>query len=75
VASYKVKPSKPFAVFGALVGIAMLVFVLTNGIGRDNGFVWLWSAVCVGIVGFNLWAAFSKRGGTEVIESRSGEEA
>jgi len=73
VASYNVKPSKPFAVFGALVGVAMLVFVFTKGVGQDSGFLWLWAAVCVGIVGFNLWAAFSKRGSSEVVERRNAE--
>ncbi|MBE1577818.1 hypothetical protein ACFORH_11535 [Amycolatopsis roodepoortensis] len=68
MASFKVKPSKPVAVFGAVGGIAVLVFVLVSGIGRGNGFVWLWAALCVGVVGFNLWAAFSKRGATEVVE-------
>ncbi|WP_410581113.1 hypothetical protein [Amycolatopsis sp. lyj-108] len=73
MATYRVKPSKPFAVFGALVGVAMLVFVFVNGVGRNSGFLWLWAAVCVGIVGFNLWAAFSKRGASEVVEKRTTE--
>jgi hypothetical protein len=74
VASYNVKPSKPAAVFGAVGGMAMLVFVLVNGIGRGNGFVWLWAVLCVGVVGFNLWAAFSKRGATEVVERRTADK-
>ncbi|MFC9250170.1 hypothetical protein [Amycolatopsis thailandensis] len=73
MASYRVKPSKPVAIVGALIGIGMLVVVFVNGIGRDNGFIWLWAAACVAIVGFNLWAAFSKNGATEVIERRSTE--
>ncbi|AGM07237.1 hypothetical protein [Amycolatopsis keratiniphila] len=55
MASFKVKPSKPVAVFGAAGGMAVLVFVLASGIGRGNGFVW-------------LWAAFGRRGATEVVE-------
>lgn len=60
--------------FSAVGGTAMLVFVLVNGIGRGNGFVWLWAALCVGVVGFNLWAAFSKRGATEVVERSPAEK-
>ncbi|KZB88361.1 hypothetical protein [Amycolatopsis regifaucium] len=74
MASYNVKPSKPVALFGAVGGMAMLAFVLLSGIGRGNGFVWLWAALCVGVVGFNLWAAFSKRGATEVVERRTADE-
>ncbi|MEU3768078.1 hypothetical protein AB0E55_23755 [Amycolatopsis keratiniphila] len=61
MASYRVKPSKP---------VAILVVVFVNGIGRHSGFIWLWAAACVAIVGFNLWAAFSKNGATEVVERR-----
>ncbi|KFU80242.1 hypothetical protein SAMN04489729_7939 [Amycolatopsis lurida] len=72
--AYKVKPSKPVAVFSAVGGLAVLVFVLVNGIGRGNGFIWLWAALCVGVVGFNLWAAFSKRGATEVVERQHADK-
>ncbi|WP_233223895.1 hypothetical protein [Amycolatopsis sp. BJA-103] len=68
--SFSVKPSKPMAIFGAVFGAAILLFGLFSGIGRNNGFLWLWLAVGIGIIGFNLWAAFSKRGATEVIETR-----
>ncbi len=71
MASYKVKPSKPMAVFGALFGAAMLVVVLVTGFVRNSAFLWLWVAGCVAIIGFNLWAAFSKRGATEVVEHHS----
>jgi hypothetical protein len=34
----------------------------------NNGFLWLWVAMGVGIIGFNLWSAFSKRGATYVAD-------
>ncbi|MEU3623570.1 hypothetical protein [Amycolatopsis coloradensis] len=70
MSSYNVKPSKPVAIFGAVFGVALLLFGIFSGIGRNNGFLWLWVAAGVGIIGFNLWAAFSKRGATEVVETR-----
>ncbi len=69
MASFSVKPSKPMAIFGAVFGVAILLFGFFSGIGRNNGFLWLWLAAGVGIIGFNLWAAFSKRGATEIVET------
>jgi hypothetical protein len=69
VSSYRYKPSKPVAVFGAVFGAAILVFglvrMLDGGAARDGGgvaFLILWCVAGVAIIGFNLWAAFSKRG-------------
>ncbi|SEF23514.1 hypothetical protein SAMN05421837_102221 [Amycolatopsis pretoriensis] len=63
---YRIKPSKPSAVFGAIVGLAMIVVVLVRFPLREP-FVWLWLAVAVGVVGFSLWAAFAKRGAEKVV--------
>ncbi|WP_410648864.1 hypothetical protein [Amycolatopsis sp. cmx-4-54] len=74
MASFNVKPSKPVAIFGALFGVAILLFGVFSGIGRGNGFIWLWVAAGIAIMGFNLWAAFSKRGATEILESRDEDQ-
>ncbi|MBB5957428.1 hypothetical protein FHS29_004023 [Saccharothrix tamanrassetensis] len=63
----RIRPSKPAAVFGAVAGLAIVVFVLLK-FPKDNGFIWLWAAIGLGILGFNLWAAFAKRGATEVVD-------
>lgn len=63
----RIRPSRPMAVFGAVFGLAILIFgaVKMNGAG---GFFWLWLAGGLGIIAFNLWAAFSKKGATHVVE-------
>jgi len=63
---YRIKPSKPAAVFGAVVGVAVIIFVLVRFPLREP-FIWLWLAVAVGVVGFSLWAAFAKRGAEKVV--------
>jgi hypothetical protein len=63
---YRIKPSKPSAVFGAVVGVAMIIFVLVR-FPLSEPFIWLWLAVAVGVVGFSLWAAFAKRGAEKVV--------
>lgn len=63
---YRIKPSKPSAVFGAIVGVAMIIFVLLR-FPLGEPFVWLWVAVALGVVGFSLWSAFAKRGAEHVI--------
>lgn len=63
----RIRPSKPMAVFGALVGVAMLVVGLTSMSKADDPpvpFMVLWVVVLLGIVGFNLWAAFARGGHT-----------
>ncbi|MFB9684261.1 hypothetical protein [Amycolatopsis plumensis] len=69
MSSFRVKPSKPVAVFGAVFGVAILVFGFVNA-NKSGGFIWLWLIAGVAIIGFNLWAAFSKNGATEVISRR-----
>jgi hypothetical protein len=59
---WRMRPSKPQAVFTALVGVAIIVFGVTTVHG-NTAFMILWCAVGVGIIGMNLWAAFSPRGG------------
>jgi hypothetical protein len=58
--TWRFRPSKPSAVFGALVGVGMLVIGLTSI--KHGAFFVLWCVVVVGVIGFNLWAAFSPRG-------------
>jgi hypothetical protein len=58
---WRVKPSKPAALFGTVVGMAILVIGLTS-FHRFSAFMVLWVLICVGIIAFNLWAAFSPRG-------------
>jgi hypothetical protein len=55
------RPSKPAAVFGAIVGAGMIAFALSS---FENGgaFLIFWCAIVIGISGLNLWAAFSKNG-------------
>ncbi|OXM62463.1 hypothetical protein [Amycolatopsis vastitatis] len=70
MSSFNVKPSKPVAVFGAIFGVAVLVFGFVNGRNSSGGFIWLWLIAGVAIIAFNLWAAFSKNGATEVISRK-----
>ncbi|MFI6026654.1 hypothetical protein [Amycolatopsis magusensis] len=70
MSSFKVKPSKPAAIFGAIFGVAILVFGLVSNLGKSGGFIWLWVVAGVAIIAFNLWAAFSRNGATEVVERR-----
>jgi hypothetical protein len=65
---HRLRPSKPMAILGAILGVAMVVFGLVQFGGR-GGFIWLWAVFGIAIVGFNLWAAFAKRGATHVVES------
>ncbi|UJW32054.1 hypothetical protein L3Q67_44125 [Saccharothrix sp. AJ9571] len=68
MSSFKVRPSKPAAILGAIFGVAVILFVVLGGIGKGGPFIWLWVAGGLAIIGFNLWAAFGKRGATEVVE-------
>ena len=59
---YRYEPSKPMAVFGIVVGAAMIVFALTSFDGGDSSwFVWPWCAGVVALTGLNTWAAFSEK--------------
>ncbi|WP_219418384.1 hypothetical protein [Pseudonocardia nigra] len=64
----RIRPSKPAAVVGAIAGVAIVIFGVVQ-IGFDTPFVWLWAAIGIAIVAFNLWAAFAKRGATQVVET------
>ena len=71
MANYRVKPSKPVAVMGAIFGLAVMVVGLVTMINKD-GPVWgmiLWVVIAATITGFNLWAAFAKNGALQNIES------
>lgn len=69
--NYRVKPTKPAAIFSAVVGLAIVVFGVVNLRNKPNGhgFIWLWAVIGLAIVGFGLWSAFSKRGGSTIIST------
>ena len=75
MATYRVKPSKPIAVFGAVFGAVILVIgVVMVGSGGKNGwFIWVWLAFGIAIIAFNLWAAFAKKGSVQTITSDDDE--
>jgi ABC-type transport system involved in cytochrome c biogenesis permease subunit len=58
---YRFKPSKPVALFSTLVALLILVLGVTS-MHKVSPFAVVWMVVLVGIVLFNLWAAFSPRG-------------
>jgi hypothetical protein len=64
---WTVKPSKPVAVFGAIAGVAILVLGITS-MSKFTPFLAVWVALGVGIIAFNLWAAFSPRGGVYTVQ-------
>ncbi len=59
------------SVIVALVGAGMIVGVVSNGLLEEDGglFVIIWIAVCVAIIGFALFMAFSRKGSNDVILS------
>ncbi|MGY1812395.1 hypothetical protein [Blastococcus sp. SYSU D00820] len=62
MSSFRYKPSKPVAVLSALIGAAMIVFALTSLRDGPAWFLVVWCLFVAGIVGLNLWAAFSRNG-------------
>ena len=62
---------RPMAVAGAVVGVGILTFGWVQMRGSGNtGFQILWIVFGVAIITFNLWSAFSRRGGHYVAERR-----
>jgi hypothetical protein len=59
---WRVRPSKPQAVFTSIVAVAIMVFGAVN-VHSNTAFLILWLAVGIGIIAMNLWSAFSPRGG------------
>jgi hypothetical protein len=66
---WNVKPSKPAAVLSLVIGIGLLVVGLTS-FHKLGPFVVVWALALLGIIGFNLWAAFSSRGSAYSITTR-----
>ncbi len=70
--TYRLKPSKQQAVFTAIVGVVILTWAIIDFTrkGKANGFLAVWGLIMAAIVGFNIWAAFSKNGYTDRISVR-----
>ncbi|WP_205843717.1 hypothetical protein [Nakamurella deserti] len=72
--TYRVRPSKQMAVFGAVFGAVIVIVGLVQMAGSDaGGFVWLWAAFGVAIIAFNLWSAFGRHGHTQTITTDDGD--
>ena len=74
MATYRVRPSKPVAIVGAIGGAVILIaglFMVGTG-GKNGWFSWLWLAFGIAIICFNLWAAFAKNGSVQTISSDDG---
>jgi len=73
--TYRVRPSKPVAIFGAVFGVVILVVgIVAMGLGGKNGwFMWVWLALGIGIIVFNLWSAFGKNGHVQTLTSDDDE--
>ena len=65
---WRFRPSKPQAVFGALVGVGLLVVGITT-VNKNVPFLIFWCVVVVGITVLNLWAAFARHGSLYEAES------
>ena len=64
---FAVRPSKPMAVIGAVMGVGMMV---VGGLNIRGPFVFLWLAAVAAIIVFNLWSAFGRDGATSIVERR-----
>ncbi|WP_324277716.1 hypothetical protein [Blastococcus brunescens] len=69
MSTYRYKPSKPLAVFGAVFGAAIGGVRARPHAGRRRSpgrrglaFLVLWCVAGLAIIGFNLWAAFARNG-------------
>ncbi|WP_328466514.1 hypothetical protein OHA21_46455 [Actinoplanes sp. NBC_00393] len=61
------------AVAGAVVGAGILVFGAIQTSRTGNwGFLAFWLIFGIAIIAFNLWNAFSRKGGHYVVERRDG---
>lgn len=62
--SVRVRPAKPVAVTSALVGVGALVYGIARFVQADrfSWFLVLLTIFGVSVIGFNLWAAFAKKG-------------
>ncbi len=67
----RVRPSKPTAVLGAAFGVMVMIIGLI-GLWHSKHvspwFVVVWIGLSVGAIGFNLWAAFAKKGRIYTLE-------
>jgi hypothetical protein len=70
----RIRPAKPMAVMSAVAGVVILTIGIVAFVAGDEdlpvGFLALWVALGVAIVGFNLWAAFGKGGHIYSVEDR-----
>jgi hypothetical protein len=65
----RIRPSKPVAAFGAVFGLAILIWGGAAVGGSAGGFLWIWVAAGLAIIAVNLWVAFGRRGAVQVIEN------
>jgi ABC-type transport system involved in cytochrome c biogenesis permease subunit len=68
---YRLKPTRPGALFATLVSIAILIVGVTSFRGFSP-IEAVWVVVLVGVVAFNLWAAFAPRGGLYTLQQERG---
>jgi hypothetical protein len=66
------RPSKPQAIFVALVGVGLLVVGIAS-VNDNVPFLIFWCVVVVGIVSLNVWSAFA-RGGSLYHADSSGDQ-
>jgi hypothetical protein len=63
---FEMRPSKPYAVFVAIFGLALLIFGVVQ-VTRQNGFHWflvIWVLAGLGMIGFVLVQGFGRRPGS-----------
>jgi hypothetical protein len=70
--TYRVRQSKPAAVFSAVFGLVVVVVGTIAAAKSGHGLVWVFPVVGAAIIGFGLWSAFSKHGALQTIESDDG---
>jgi hypothetical protein len=64
----RIRPSKPGAILGSAIGVAIIVIVLTGGPSKQIGLTIFFCVGAVAAIAFNLWAAFSPRGSVYTID-------
>lgn len=63
----RVRPSKPAAILGVVIGIVLVIFGLAVGIQTFGGFGVVWTIIALAITVFNAINAFTTRGVAEQV--------